>query len=323
MLFQKYMCQPPETLVNKPGVLAVVAFDRDGSTLSDVPGIIPAGPVCLSEHSAEVLEYGDQPAQRGFRDGCQWSSIDDVVCVSTWLSAADFAPVECATRDAYCRLLKLSRSLGFPHPFRMWNFIPDINRGCGDEEIYKQFCIGRQAAFDALQIGQQQFPAASAVGHQRQGATIYLLAHKRPGCHHESSRQQPAYQYPRQYGPRSPAFARATSISLQGRPQLFISGTASILGHETRAAGNLQQQITLTLDNLNHLRENFVASVAGVADQFNALRVYLRRAEDCQAAVDQLQQLCPGASLNILHADICRDNLLVEIEAACYGDKTG
>ncbi len=321
MLSQKYMRQPPETLVDRPGVLAVVAFDRDGIAPSEVPGIIPVGPVCLSGHLAEVMEYGDQPAQRGSRDGCQWSSIEDVVCVATWLPATEFAAVERATRDAYCRLLNLSHALGFPHPFRMWNFIPDINRGYGDEEIYKQFCVGRQAAFDALRIGRQQFPAASAVGHQRQGATIYLLAHRQPGRHHENSRQQPAYQYPRQYGPCSPSFARATSLSLQGRSQLFISGTASIRGHETRAAGNLQQQIALTLGNLNHLRENFAASVEGAADQFNALRVYLRHAGDCQAAVEQLQPLCPGASLNILHADICRDNLLVEIEATCYGDK--
>src|SRR5690606_4762058 len=110
--------------------------------------------------------------------------------------------------------------------------------------------------------------------------TIYLLAHKQPGHHHENNRQQPAYRYPRQYGPCSPSFARATSLSLQHRPHLFISGTASILGHETRAAGNLQEQIAVTLDNLNYLRDNFAAELHGTTSPLSALRVYLRQAED-------------------------------------------
>lgn len=317
MLFQRYTCEPPEALVDKPGVLAVVAFDRDGAP--DEPGIIPIGPACLSGQKAEVIEYGDRPAHRGARDGCHWSSVDDVLCVATWLSATDFSPIEHATRDAYLRLLRLSEVLGFPHPFRVWNFIPQINRGSGDEEVYKKFCVGRQSAFDEIHIAQQQFPAASALGHHRQGAAIYLLAHKRPGHHHENSRQQPAYRYPRQYGPSSPSFARATSLALKRRPHLFISGTASILGHETRAAGDLQQQITVTLDNLNYLRDKFASSINSEAEPFTALRVYLRRAEDYQAANNQLQQTFPGARLNFLHADICRGNLLVEIEAACHG----
>src|SRR5690606_26081424 len=112
----------------------------------------------------------------------------------------------------------------------------------------------------------------------------------------------------------SPSFARATSLTLGGHRQLFVSGTASILGHDTKAAGNLQQQLEITLDNIRHL-----TATSGLnADPLGAIRVYLRNADDYAAARAYLATHFPLESVNFLHADICRDNLLVEIEAATH-----
>lgn len=317
MLSQSYSHVDPHSLLNEPGVLAVVSFNgrcEPGAT----PGVIPTGITSLSGHTCEIIRYGNQRAERGLAHDCHWSRIDDVLCVATWLSPAACADIEGATCEAYQRLFIVMQQAGFAHPFRIWNFIPRINEGEGDAEEYKKFCVGRQRAFDQLQLVHRQYPAASALGHHGEGAVIYLLAHAQPGQHHENSRQDPAYRYPRQYGPCSPSFARATSVSLntrwpaKPRDHLFISGTASILGHDTRAVGDLSQQVSIILENIQHL----VSSVNTQMAPLEALRVYLRRAEDYSAARGYLEQMFSPEVFTFLHADICRANLLVEIEAA-------
>lgn len=315
MLYQSYLHldsnTDPQAALTQPGVLALVRFD--GSCLaSSTPGIIPIGLSSLSDQPLEVIRYGEQVAERGSAHDCQWSQIEDLLCVATWISPAACAHIEEATDDAYRRLFTVMQSAGFHHPFRIWNFIPRINSGLGDREEYKKFCVGRQRAFDRLKLEHRQYPAASALGHHGEGAVIYLLAHRQPGQHHENTRQEPAYRYPRQYGPCSPSFARATSLTLKDHRQLFVSGTASILGHDTKAAGDLKQQLEITLDNIRHL----VESTDHTAATLGAIRVYLRNAEDYPAARDYLAERFPPESVNFLHADICRDNLLVEIEAA-------
>lgn len=311
MLSQSYSSLDPQSLLTQPGVLAVIAF-TETCVQPALPGIIPIGTESLSDQPYEVIRYGDKPAQRGSDRGCQWSRIDDLLCVATWLSPAACNDIEESTRDAYSRLFEVVEAAGFAQPFRIWNFIPHINQGAGDQELYKRFCVGRLQAFDQLHIAHRQYPAASALGHHGEGAVIYMLAYKHAGLHHENPRQEPAYQYPRQYGPCSPSFARATSIDLAHQRQLFISGTASILGHDTTAAGNLEQQISVTLENIHCL----VESVPGPFAPLAPIRVYLRHPQDYPAARALLLQRFPAEALNFLHADICRDNLLVEIEAA-------
>lgn len=304
----------PTTLIHKPGVLALIAFDQPCMEPA-APGIIPIGTPSLCGKAYEVIEYGDSVAERGSTDACHWSKIDDVFCATTWISPEACADIEAATEAAYTRLFRLINTAGFPYPFRIWNFMPKINLGEGDQEEYKKFCVGRLRAFSQLDLNQQQFPAASALGihhsdNSAQGAVIYLLATRTPGQHHENPRQQPAYQYPREYGPSSPSFARATSLPLHTQRPIFISGTASIIGHDTKACGNLQEQLKITLDNIRYL----LASIDPQASAPSAIRVYLRHAEDLLAAQDYLYQQFSPSDINIVHADICRANLLVEIE---------
>lgn len=304
----------PATLTRKPGVLTVIAFDEPCLAPAKL-GMIPIGIPSLCGKAYEVIEYGDKVAERGSANDCQWSKIDDVFCAATWISPAACADIETATEAAYTRLFRLINSAGFPYPFRIWNFLPKINLGEGDQEEYKKFCVGRLRAFSQLDFDQQQFPAASALGihhsdNATHGAVIYLLATRTPGQHHENPRQQPAYQYPRQYGPSSPSFARATSLPTQFQLPIFISGTASIIGHDTKACGNLQEQLEITLDNIRYL----LASIDPQASALSAIRVYLRHAEDLLATQNYLYQQFSPADINIVHADICRANLLVEIE---------
>lgn len=297
-------------LLAQPGVLALVSFG-DSCTALAQPGIIPLGMPSLCDKPWEVIRYGDSIAERGTDEHCQWSLIEDVLCVATWIAPEDCNDIEAATEVAYGRLFRVIQAKGFPYPFRIWNFMPDINNGDGDREEYKKFCVGRQRAFDDYHVAPQEYPAASALGHHTKGAVIYLLAGRNSGVHHENPRQQPAYQYPREYGPTSPSFARATSLALRSREQVFISGTASIIGHNTQAVGDLEQQLTITLDNIQHL----LMSVGQGDSELSGVRVYLRHPQDLAVARDFFAARLPALVVNFIYADICRSQLLVEVEA--------
>jgi chorismate lyase/3-hydroxybenzoate synthase len=314
MLRQEYLpaSAVPDTahLLAQPGVLALVSFGDSCAALAQ-PGIIPLGMPSLCDKPWEVIRYGDSVAERGTDEHCQWSLIEDVLCVATWISPEDCSDIEAATEVAYGRLFRVIQAKGFSYPFRIWNFMPDINSGNGDQEEYKKFCVGRQRAFDDYHVAPQEYPAASALGHHTKGAVIYLLAGRNSGVHHENPRQQPAYQYPREYGPTSPSFARATSLALRSREQVFISGTASIIGHNTQAVGDLEQQLTITLDNIQHL----LMHVGQGESELSGVRVYLRRPQDLAVARAFFAARLPALVVNFIHADICRSQLLVEVEA--------
>ena len=64
------------------------------------------------------------------------------------------------TQSLYQRILKVTRGR---HLYRIWNYLPDINRLTAALENYRAFCQGRSLAFEATLGGQfqPQLPAAS------------------------------------------------------------------------------------------------------------------------------------------------------------------
>ena len=134
--------------------------------------------------------------------------------------------------------------------------------------------------------------------------------------HIENSRQTPAYEYPQRYGPKSPSFARGTLLD----DTLYVSGTASILGHETVHEGDLDKQWHVAIGNIAHLIgiENLEAQdVSGgyTLRDLDQIKVYYRHAADLPRVM-KLAQTAFHADANIRYvkADICRADLLVEIE---------
>lgn len=214
--------------------------------------------------------------------------------------------IERAARLAYDEILRTTRENGFPHLIRVWNYVRDINAGEGEAERYKRFCAGRHDAFDAARWRNDQLPAASAVGIRERGLVIHYLAAREPGRQIENPRQVSAYAYPPQYGRRSPSFARATLFG----DTLFIAGTSSIAGHETRHPGNLPAQLDETLLNIDTIARAAGRTLAALTH----VKLYLRNAGDVEIA-KSVAAAIPNAKLLVVEADICRRELLLEIEA--------
>ena len=99
---------------------------------------------------------------------------------------------------------------------------------------------------------------------------------------------------------------------------LFISGTASIVGHESQHLG-IEPQLQETLTNLEQLLESATARMPGcTAGPHRSWRVYLRNPTDLALVQDEVQRRLGGReSVLFLQADLCRHELLVEIEGLC------
>lgn len=229
-------------------------------------------------------------------------------------------PAEALYRDLIERLADSE----FAYPLRLWNFFPSINAGDGDEERYRRFCIGRGRALEAAGLADARMCAATAIGGdaQIQGSLMQLVAlvGRAPGTTIENPRQVSAWNYPRAYGPRQPAFARATAVPLAaGRIGLLISGTASVVGHATAHPGDVLAQADEAASNLDALIRNAAGTLdRSVLASFGAdslARVYVRHAADWPRVRDRLRERWPALKLCGLRGDICRRDLLVEIEA--------
>jgi chorismate lyase/3-hydroxybenzoate synthase len=229
-----------------------------------------------------------------------------------------------ASERIYAEVFRCLATLGFAHLIRIWNYLPEINREVGGLERYRQFNEARQRAFKAFR-GQVNgnVPAACALGSPPGGSlVVYFLAGADEGVAIESPRQIAAYNYPPQYGAFSPTFARATLTRASAQPMLFVSGTSSVVGHRTVHAGNVLAQTRETLINIRALvaEANRIAGRQLFAAEQLKYKAYLRHPADMRIVVDELRRaLRPAEPIVYLNADVCRNDLLVEIEAVGFG----
>jgi len=228
--------------------------------------------------------------------------------------------LDTVTYRAYRQLLMQVRALGYPHLLRVWNYFPSINRESDGLERYQRFCAGRyQALAEGLEEFPRTLPAGTAVGTLSGPLTIHFLAAKHPGAHIENPRQVSAYEYPPVYGLRSPSFARATLRPSLSGAQLLIAGTASIVGHASEHVGAPHKQTLEILHNLNVLiarTEQLHGIDRGQWLGRALIKVYIRHPEQVLAIHDMLTALLPShAQILYLQGEMCRSELLVEIEA--------
>ena len=223
---------------------------------------------------------------------------------------------------AFSGIFEFLQRSNYSNLIRVWNYFPEINAVKNDIERYRSFSIGRHEAFVRYRKKVEDSPAACALGSHDGSLVIYFLAARSPGLQIENPRQVSAYHYPKQYGPSSPTFSRATLAFQDAAPTLFISGTASILGHETVYPSSVDLQTRETLVNIRTVIAQAVQKGFAPMDFATglALKVYVRHAEDFPEVANIIQkELGNPAELIVLQADICRTDLLVEIEAVCWG----
>ena len=304
---------PPDVLC---GVVFGSAYGRHGDPRCVRVGLNPLVGAGIAE-----LWRAAGPVHIGFDAPIRYAADFAHLAGAIELDERDFGGLAAAAQAAYAALRRFQAQSPYPYLLRVWNYFDGINRGDGDAERYKQFCLGRASGLEVS--SGSRLPAATAIG-RRDGSPVlqvYWLAGRVPGVALENPRQLSAYRYPRQYGPLPPSFSRAMLV--EGR-LLMISGTASIIGHVSRHAGDLAAQIDETLANLASVRQRAAALAPGLPASLGAhslLKIYLRDAAAAGLVEELVRKRLPACSqYMILEADICRTELLVEIDCL-HGDE--
>jgi enamine deaminase RidA (YjgF/YER057c/UK114 family) len=251
-------------------------------------------------------------AAAGFR-------FDEVV--RTWLYLGDITGMEGQAQ----RYRELNRARA--DFYRNLQFA--AGRPKGDGPIFADRALVALPANIGTVPGKPVFPASTGIGAGGKDVTINCIAMRpdRPGvmlAPLENPRQTSAYDYAHQYGSESPKFCRAMAVVAGDYATTFVSGTASITASETRHMDDVRRQTLETLDNIEALiaAENFrdhgLAGFGAKLGDLALARVYLKRQEDyvqaraiCRARLGELPTIYAVG-------DICRPELLVEIEGMAF-----
>jgi chorismate lyase/3-hydroxybenzoate synthase len=297
-------------------ILGCVSFGADAAPgATDLPHVHAGMPV-VGARALHELWLSPDPVQ-GLRNGRIAARCNGQVlfgCLA--IPGGTSADYDAVIYEEYIKVFDFIDGAGYPNLLRAWHYLPDIH---GEEralERYKRFSLGRHEAFVSRgRAISRDAPAASAVGTGGDSTVIAFLAALRPGTPIENPRQVSAYSYPAQYGPRGPTFSRALFAAWNGLPQLYVSGTASIFGHLSRHEGDAAAQADETILNLRTV----LGEARGLVDTGESaqklFKVYLRDPAYRDLVEEKLRAAFgPAHPIACLQADICRRELLLEIE---------
>ena len=303
-----YRAAPAAALLEQPDTLAVFGFGTADGATGDPRHVRVPLPV-LSREGIHECWSAPGAVSHGSAGGLRWSAGAGWRFVAVEVMETPAGGIEAASEDAY-RLL-LDHVAGCPEPqlLRIWNYLGAINEGEGDRERYRLFCNGRARGLAAN--GVAAYPAATAIGHHgpRELLQVYALCGREPGNALENPRQVSAWRYPREYGPTAPSFARAMELPRGG---LAISGTAAVIGHASHHHHDVAAQADEAFANLETLLQR---ADMRAFDASSPLKVYIRNPAEAAAVEAALaRHLDPSVPRLLLQGDICRRELLVEID---------
>ncbi len=221
---------------------------------------------------------------------------------------------------------------------RQWNYIEGIVAEENNDQHYQVFNDVRTKFYDKNGLV-SNYPAATGIGIKEGGVIIEVHAIKKNPdlkiVEIANPLQTDAFDYSENVlrgkpiegcvCKTTPKFSRAKMILKPDSAGIFISGTASIIGEKTYGIGNVAEQTQVTIENMQRLITSETLKKHGVnyeyaADNFDYVRVYLKNRSD----FDQIRPICEKnfkyPNIIYVEADICRDNLLVEIEGVLNFD---
>jgi len=117
----------------------------------------------------------------------------------------------------------------------------------------------------------------------------------------------------------APRFERAKAVIWNGIVRIFVSGTASIREQKTVEVGNALNQTKVTIENIEVLisrrnLEDHNIKAGATLDDVSEVTAYVKYTRDVPAVLEECKKRFKNAAPNVVVADICRPNLLVEIE---------
>jgi enamine deaminase RidA (YjgF/YER057c/UK114 family) len=235
--------------------------------------------------------------------------------------------------QVFKQIEKLLELEGFPIDsiVRQWNYIENITGFQSGYQNY-QALNDKRGEFYAKATWTKGYPAATGIGASFGGILIdfdavlltdsscYITAidNKMQVAAHEYSEQVLVIEESLQPTKATPKFERAKSLSFEDQGVIYVSGTAAIRGEESLLDVGLAKQLHITMENIAYLIEKDKLETIGVSCSkepvLKLIRVYLKE----KSFVDEAKVLIDAYELNIpvsyLWANVCREELLIEIE---------
>jgi hypothetical protein len=209
---------------------------------------------------------------------------------------------------------------------RQWNYLEDILGFDGEKQHYQEFNNVR-SAFYGNAFEEVGYPAATGIGMNRGGVIIEFVAVKSSHAFTapvDNPGQVAAHNYSNNVLvgndcvlKTTPKFERARFLEIFGKKQIFISGTASIVGEQTVGIGNPAEQTEVTIRNIQRLYSDEVLeriSKKKLNPKYGHARVYIKNRKDFPVIKKTFKTHFGNLPVVYIIADICRESLLVEIE---------
>jgi enamine deaminase RidA (YjgF/YER057c/UK114 family) len=223
----------------------------------------------------------------------------------------------------------------FSDIIRQWNYIEQITKneqhGLSISQNYQIFNDVRSKYYQQANFS-KGFPAATGIGMDYGGIIIDIFAAKFKNNTSVVALKSPvqldAYSYTKEvlaenntmedFCRTTPKFERAKVLITPFNKLIFVSGTAAIKGQVSIPVMSVEHQTEMTIQNILSLISPENLTKHGILSRekanLNYIRVYVKYKNDIQQVKNICQKYFPGITAVYILADICRPELLVEIE---------
>ena len=213
---------------------------------------------------------------------------------------------------------------------RQWNYIGSIVSHKDGKQNYQEFNDARSRYYSKAEW-HNGYPAATGIGAEGDGVIVGGIAFKKADNKSKSiypidnPLQVAAHIYSKRVliddaanaVKSTPKFERAKLIETQRGACCFVSGTASIRGEESVDSGSARLQTIKTIENIEYLvsKENLVRFGCRPYDlKYLQLQVFIKNSQDFEDVKSVVEEAYPQIPVIYTVADVCRSELLVEIE---------
>ena len=230
--------------------------------------------------------------------------------------------------DIFEGIAKMLKSNGFKpsNIYRQWNYLPGITVLNEGSQNYQEFNDAR-SIFYGNDTWPGGYPAATGIGTSAGGVVVEISAIKSEQCTNlpiDNPLQIAAHNYSQQVldgkvieqlsERTTPKFERARLLG----DTVLISGTAAIKGECSNYSTDAVEQAAETMEIMDKLTSKRNIPVENSGSIYDLLRVYVKREGDIPAVCEYMQSHYPAAKKHYLVADVCRPELLIEIEGVAH-----
>lgn len=294
--------------------------------------LLPEGGLSLEIYTLEGSANIHIEEEGGVCYGIIESSEESMLFIEG-IPASDFSnSVRQQSQEVFAKLDNLLTTHGFTVDdiVRQWNYIGSIVSYRDGKQNYQEFNDARTCYY-AKGVWANGYPAATGIGAEGDCIIVGGIAFKKrkqgdKGIYPiDNPLQVAAHVYSkrvlvdddRNAMKSTPKFERAKLIETADGACCFVSGTAAIRGEESVDAHSARLQTIKTIENIEYLvsKENLVRFGCKPYDlRYVKLHVFVKHAQDYEEVRSVVEEAYPHIPVLYSIADVCRGELLVEIE---------